>query len=363
MAPLLSICIPTHHGRAATLATALDSVLRQLPEPRSDIEIVVCDNASADGTADIVAERSRHHPDTLSYHRHRENVGFARNLIAAAERAKGRHFWLLGSDDAIAPGGLTKVLQTLRANPQINGVSVNRRNFDATLTRPARSDAPTLLGQELQAQPRSYDAARPALEDLGLYLTYISGQIVSRDQFVAIARAAPAAVVEPGYYLHLYVFTRMLMEQPRWRWEPQQVVHNRTHNDAHPELFDHQAARSQVVLMRDRAVVWAAAVGPRTELYDLLTRRCRAFNASPRSVLGCKLGANHTLREDRLLLRNLGRHYCGDPRFWLVSLPALLAPHQAAKLLSRLVRSAESRRSCFAPPGRSRRKRQRVRLP
>lgn len=334
MAPLLSICIPTHHGRAATLAVALDSVLGQLPEPPGDVEIVVCDNASADGTGDLVAERTRRHEDALRYHRNDENVGFARNIVLAAERARGRYCWLLGSDDALAPGGLAHVLQTLRAHPQITGLSINRRNLDARLVQPALPDPPTLLGRHLR-EPRSYDAARPALEDLGLYLTYISGQVVAREHYLATARSAPANVVEPGYFLHLYIFTRMLIERPWWRWQPRQVVLNRTGNDALVELLDRQVARYQVETLRDRAVVWSAAVGGASELYDLLARRSRAYYASPRAVLGFKLGERHTLREDRLLLRSFGRHYRGDPRFWLLSLPALLAPHHVAKLLHR----------------------------
>jgi len=64
-------------------------------------------------------------------------------------------------------------------------------------------------------------------------------------------------------------------------------------------------------------------------------RRSRAEYASPRSVLGAKLGQRHTWREDRLLLRTFGRYYARDPRFWLLSLPALLAPHQVAKQVHR----------------------------
>jgi glycosyltransferase involved in cell wall biosynthesis len=335
--PLLSICIPTHDGRAAALAVALDSILGQAADAGGEVEIVVCDNASVDGTADLVEQRRRQRTGMLVYHRNEENIGFAGNIVRATELAHGRFLWLLGSDDALAPGGLAHVLRTLHAHPQITGLSIGRRNLDAALEHPALPDPPALLGRELRAQPRSYDAVAPVLEDLGLYLTYISGQVVDRERYLTIAHAAPAAVLEPGYFLHLYVFTRMLLERPRWRWEPQQVVLNRTENDALVAQLDRQVARYQVESLRDRAVVWAAAVGPDSQLYELLNRRSRACYGSPRHVLGFKLGTGHTLREDRLLLRSFGRHHHRDPRFWLLSLPALLVPHPVAKLMHRMI--------------------------
>ena len=335
--PLLSICIPTHHGRAAALAVALDSVLEQLPRDGGEVEIVVCDNASQADTADVVAERRARHRETLSYHRNETNIGFAHNIVRAAELACGRFCWLLGSDDALAPGALAHVLATLRAHPQLTGLSVNRRNLDAALEHPALPDPPALLSRELRRQARAYEDPRAALEDVGLYLTYISGQIVDRAHYLAVAGSAPQPVVDPGYFMHLYLFTRMLVEAPRWRWEPQPVVHNRTQNDALVELLDRQVARYQVETLRDRALVWGAALGRDSDLYALLIRRSRAYWGAPRNVLGFKLGPEHTLREDVLLLRSFGRHFGGDPRFWLLSLPALLVPHQAAKLLHRVV--------------------------
>jgi glycosyltransferase involved in cell wall biosynthesis len=336
--PLLSICIPTHHGRAATLAVALDCVLAQLPSGAAagDVEIVVCDNASQDATAEIAGERAARHPAALRYHRNPTDIGFARNIVRAAELAGGRFCWLLGSDDALAPGGLAHVLATLRAHPQLTGLSVNRRNLDAALARPAPPDPPALLSPALQAGPRAYDDARTALDEVGLYLTYISGQVVDRARYLAVAHEAPARVVDPGYFMHLYIFTRMLVQAPRWRWEPQPVVLNRTENDALVELLDRQVARYQVETLRDRALVWAAALGRDSELYALMARRSRDYWGGARNVLGFKLGREHTLREDVLLLRAFGRCFGRDPRFWLVSLPALLAPHPAAKALHRL---------------------------
>jgi abequosyltransferase len=54
--PLLSFCIPTHHGRAAYLKEAIDSMLEQIVgQHEGDVQICVSDNGSDDGTAELLA--------------------------------------------------------------------------------------------------------------------------------------------------------------------------------------------------------------------------------------------------------------------------------------------------------------------
>ncbi len=54
----VSVVIPTHNGRAF-LADALDSVLAQTERPA---EVLVVDDASTDGTADLAEELARTAP-------------------------------------------------------------------------------------------------------------------------------------------------------------------------------------------------------------------------------------------------------------------------------------------------------------
>ena len=51
--PLLSICITTYN-RAGWLSVSLKNLVRLLPSPCAEIEIVVCDNTSPDRTPDVV---------------------------------------------------------------------------------------------------------------------------------------------------------------------------------------------------------------------------------------------------------------------------------------------------------------------
>jgi abequosyltransferase len=84
---LLSICIPTFN-RAGILAASLDALMADIG-PSDDVEIVVSDNASSDGTADVVAARVGRKP-SISYWRNPTNIGLLANFCAGLRRAKGR---------------------------------------------------------------------------------------------------------------------------------------------------------------------------------------------------------------------------------------------------------------------------------
>ncbi|HEV2770898.1 MAG TPA: glycosyltransferase family 2 protein [Solirubrobacteraceae bacterium] len=337
MAPRLSICVPTNHGRALVLAAALDSILAQLPDCPTAVEIVVSDNASADASAEVVASRARRHPGLLAYRRNERDLGFAANLRAAVEHARGDFCWLLGSDDAITPGGLERVLRALRAEPSLTGLSFARENRDALLERPAFPDPPSLLPAVL-AQERHYGALRPALQDLGLYLTYLSAHVTRRPELLDVLRDAPRQVVDPGHFLHLYAFSRLLAQRPDWRWLPERIVLNRTVNDTLVQALDGQVAAYQAVTQRDRARAWTQALGAEGEELSLLRHASRGHFASARAILGYKLGPSHTWREDVLLLRTFARGFAAVPAFWSASFPALLVPHRLAKLLRQQLR-------------------------
>ena len=82
----LSLCIPTYN-RAAFLSEALDSVIQQATD---EVEIVISDNASNDGTAEMVTEYQGKFP-RITYYRQPENLGFDRNMLRAVDLARGEY--------------------------------------------------------------------------------------------------------------------------------------------------------------------------------------------------------------------------------------------------------------------------------
>lgn len=120
--PLLSICISTYN-RAEWLSVSLKNLARLLPNPRTEIEIVVCDNTSTDHTPDVVKPYLQR--DDFRYYRNPENVGMLGNLRVTAHHANGQYIWILGDDDIVKPGSIEKVLQVIQKNPDTALIYLN----------------------------------------------------------------------------------------------------------------------------------------------------------------------------------------------------------------------------------------------
>jgi abequosyltransferase len=129
----LTICIPTFN-RAEFLPATLDSIAAQWGE---DLEIAIADNASTDGTSEIV-DQYRERLGAVRYFRWDANQGADRNYLKAVELATGDWCWLLGSDDPILPGAIDALRRVIVAQ-QSTIVLFNRLLATKDL-RPIRED-------------------------------------------------------------------------------------------------------------------------------------------------------------------------------------------------------------------------------
>lgn len=94
--PALSVVVVTHDS-AAALPSSLPPLLAEL---RAGDELIVCDNASADGTPDLVRELA---PDALLLEPG-DNLGFAAGCNRGAARARNPLLLLLNPDNVVQPG-------------------------------------------------------------------------------------------------------------------------------------------------------------------------------------------------------------------------------------------------------------------
>lgn len=108
---MISVVVPVHNGRAF-LRQALESIFREADRA---LEVIVVDDGSTDGSADIAAEFSVR--CVRSAHR---GVASARNLGLAA--ATGSLLGWLDADDRWAMGRLEKQTRALQANPTLDVV-------------------------------------------------------------------------------------------------------------------------------------------------------------------------------------------------------------------------------------------------
>jgi glycosyl transferase family 2 len=122
-APLVSVCIPAR-DHATFIREALASVLSQ----PVDLEVVVHDDASDDGTAEVV--RSVADP-RIAYRRHPRPVGVAANRTGCLKAARGRFVAWLDADDAYRPDMLARQVEALERHPGAALVHGRPRIVDA----------------------------------------------------------------------------------------------------------------------------------------------------------------------------------------------------------------------------------------
>lgn len=105
--PTVSICVPTYRN-AATIARCLDSALAQVGV---DFEILVVDDASSDGTTDVVKELLRP-GDRLVVNDSR--LGLIGNHNRCLELARGTYVQFVHGDDWLLPGALQRLVGVLQ---------------------------------------------------------------------------------------------------------------------------------------------------------------------------------------------------------------------------------------------------------
>ena len=156
--PRVSIGIPVYNGQAY-LAHAIESVLGQ---SFGDLELIVSDNGSSDGTR-AIAEAYAAQDARVRYVRSDTNRGAAWNYRRAFDFARGEYFRWAPADDWFAPDSVAVCVAALDANP------------DAVLCYPKTSlvdaNGTVLRGYDDNLDLRSPDAAerfRMALAQIGL---------------------------------------------------------------------------------------------------------------------------------------------------------------------------------------------------
>ncbi|GAC1331543.1 MAG: glycosyltransferase family 2 protein [Candidatus Dormibacteria bacterium] len=115
-APLASVVILNYNG-IAVLPACLEAVRRQQLD--GEFEVIVVDNASADGSAARVRE-------AYPWVRLEEaggNLGFAGGNNLGISRANGEFVVLLNNDTAVRPGWLAALLAAARADPRAGAVT------------------------------------------------------------------------------------------------------------------------------------------------------------------------------------------------------------------------------------------------
>ena len=114
----------------------LEQCLESLTEaaPRRCTEIIVVDNASSDGSADMVEAKF----PRVKLIRSDENLGFAKANNLAIEQCSGRYISLVNSDVKALPGCLDALADYLDHNPAVGNAGPRILNADMSLQSSCR---------------------------------------------------------------------------------------------------------------------------------------------------------------------------------------------------------------------------------
>jgi glycosyltransferase involved in cell wall biosynthesis len=162
--PLVSVVLPVRNG-ARFIREALDSVLTQDHRP---IEVTVVDAESTDGTREIVAEYAEAGVRLLD--QHGEGIAAAWNQGIAA--SAGRFLAFISSDDRWLPGKLTRQLEAMLAEPEVQYTITHFRYFLEPACAIPQTFNRALLGVSLVGRiMETLVATRAAFDTIGLFDT------------------------------------------------------------------------------------------------------------------------------------------------------------------------------------------------
>lgn len=104
--PSVSVVVATFNGERF-LAEQLDSIGRQTLTP---FEVIISDDGSNDGTAEVVEQFAARAPCAVHFHRNERTLGYADNFLAAAKRASGNLIAFADQDDVWFPNKLERLV-------------------------------------------------------------------------------------------------------------------------------------------------------------------------------------------------------------------------------------------------------------
>lgn len=307
--PLLSITIPTRN-RAAYLRVLLESIVTQITP---EIEVVISDDGSTDDTMAVI-DSFRSRLSQLVAERVDPPLRYDRNVLHVVSLARGKYCWLFGDDDRLEPGAIASVLETLRHEPELTGLTVDRISYDRELR--ARLPVRPLKQQQSALFNDGHAAYLALLDRLG----FLSCQIVRREAWNKIVARENLESYFTGY-VQLYVIARMLADAPPWKFLAVPAVAFRADNDSFRALGMLGRLKMDVCGYEK---ITGDVFGRDSQLYHDAMAEVARTHARHHIVMAKRGGApfSFSLRALALCLR----HYARYASFWLHTFPIIVLP-------------------------------------
>jgi glycosyltransferase involved in cell wall biosynthesis len=222
-APKVSVGLPVRNGEAF-LAQAIESIVGQT---FSDLELIIADNGSSDGTERICRWYAERDP-RIRYSRNARDLGASPNHNLVFRAARGRYFKWAAHDDALEPHYLSTCVAALDAEPDavlchtlikvIDGDGRVLGTHDSGLTGARSRRAPTrfltlalLQGWDTEFFGLIRADALHAIEPLGHYVgcdRALLAELSLRGRFIEVHEPLFLSRHHPARYSAAVAFSR-----------------------------------------------------------------------------------------------------------------------------------------------------------
>lgn len=221
-APLVSVLFTTYN-HAPYIEQALDSITAQ---GLTDLEVVITDDCSTDGSADVIHDWLSRHDVDASVVVHERNLGICAVRNRALARARGELVCSLSGDDLFAPDRLERQAPFLAAQPaDVAAVYSDARICDAGGATLHESYLDRFLGPGEPPQGSIFAALQQ-----GCFLP-APAVLVRRSAIEAVGGYDESLAFEDWdmwlRLAHRYRFAYLPMQASSWRVLPTSMSHGR----------------------------------------------------------------------------------------------------------------------------------------
>lgn len=179
-APILTFAVPTYN-RLGCLRLLIERIGPEIAASGGRIELLVCDNASTDGTPAYVRELAGRGEIRLV--EQERNIGADGNILSCVREARGRWLWICGDDDLPLEGAVTRVTAFAREHtPHL--LYLPSRWHRGDLGELPRDTVPAAAPERLGTMELAVRA--------NAYVTFISSWVLDRQAYFALAGADKA---------------------------------------------------------------------------------------------------------------------------------------------------------------------------
>ncbi len=119
--PLVSVLMPSHNHEAF-VAEAIESVLVQT---YPHVELIVCDDASTDGTRRIIQAYAARYPEKIRATQHQQNKGVSQTWNDCLAASRGTFIAPLASDDRFPAAAVEERVRFLTSHPDVDVIATD----------------------------------------------------------------------------------------------------------------------------------------------------------------------------------------------------------------------------------------------